>query len=153
MLKKRNVVVFLSLALILALVLNVTAFAVEGGILGTLADLKAFFVRLIVPDKNYFHNALGAISAHANERLGGVAYLYHMINNFFNELRYAPTAGLSFSLPNNFFFRGYRGMNFDFLASAKPYVDFIRNVTTAAYCIFIGICCYHKLRTFFNEQE
>ena len=48
--------------------------------------IGTFFTNLFVPADDYFVRKSAQLSAHANEKLGGVADLYHMINDFF--LRY-----------------------------------------------------------------
>lgn len=147
---------FIVVSVLLLVSFSCVAFAAGDGIIssifGGLSDIANFIKRIFVPDKDYFHNQLAIISKMTNDRLGGIAYLYNMLNEFFQELRNTPAAGLSFKLPNSFFFKGYKGFSFDFFASAAPYINFIRNVTTSAFCLFIAVACYHKIRTFFSEN-
>lgn len=142
-------------AILLFSLLSMTVFADSSstGIFSGLGDIARFLKRLIVPDANYFHNELASLSKHANDRLGGVAYLYLMINNFFNQLKNVPNMALNFSIPNNFYFRGFQGVNIDVLGAAKPFIDLIRNVLTSAACLFTAVTCYHKLRTFFQQGD
>lgn len=130
----------------------VVAFAAEGdGLFSGLASIAQFLKNLIVPNPDYFHNKLAALSGQVNEKLGGVAYLFQMLREFFAQLNSAPTAGIVFQLPDNFFFGGYRGMSMDLFSGAKPYVGMLRNVGTAAFCVLTAIVCYHKLRAFFRS--
>lgn len=123
----------------------------SGGLFSWIGDIAQFVKRLVVPDADYFHNQLADLSAHVNDRFGGLAYLYLMLNQFFNDLKQVPNVGLKMSIPNNFFYPGYRGVTIDALSTAKPYVDFLRAFLTSSFCLLIAISCYHKLRTMFRE--
>lgn len=150
--KTKKKFLFLACLLGLFFALSCVAFAAEGGgIFSGLTSAANFIKRLFVPAPNYFHNKLGALSAHVNDRLGGLGQLYQMLHGFFSELSHPLTNGLTFRLPNNYFFAGFRGFSVDVLQSARPYIQLLRDVLTAAYCLLIATICFHKLRTFFSE--
>lgn len=152
---KRKVVVIVG-AISILMLLSLTAFAdsrAGGGIFSRLGEIARFLKRLIVPDANYFHNQLASLSKHANDRLGGVAYLYLMMNDFFHKLNNVPPVDIVFTMPNGFLFPGYKGFSVDIFTSAKPFLNLIRNVSTSALAVFTVITCYHKLRTFFQQGD
>lgn len=149
--KKHFFILFLVVAFLFTL--SVPALAVEesGGFFSGLVDIGIFIRDLIVPDSNYFSNSLSDLNDHVNDRFGGLAYLYLMLNDFFKQLGNAPAVALNVSIPNHLFFPGYRGMSLDFFVGAKPYISFLRSFLTAATCLYTAIVCYHKLRLFFSE--
>lgn len=124
----------------------------DNGIFGGLSDVLSFVKDIFIPKPDYFHNKITALNDKINDKLGGVAYLYNMIKEFLSDLsRGASAADLTFSVPKNFLYSGYGGFSIDFLQSSKPYIKLLNDVLTAAFCIFTGIMCYHKLRTIFAE--
>lgn len=142
---------FLFMGLFCLLSLNVYADGETGiSIFSGLGQVAQFIKGLIVPDENYFHNSLAALSKHLNERLEGVAFLYQMLNNFFRQLNNVPDVALNIKIPDNFFWGGYQGITIDFLKSARPYIKIIRDVLSPTACLFTAIACYHKLRSFFQ---
>lgn len=146
-------VLFIVCLLALFLAFSSVAFAAEGGggIFSGLESLANFFKRIFVPDKDYFMNKITGLNDRLNDRFGGIAYLYQLLHHFFSALGSSSTASITFKLPNNYFFEGYRGMTIDFFQLAKPYINVLRSVLTSAYVLFIAICCYHRLRTLFRE--
>lgn len=145
-------VLFIVCLLALFLAFSCAAFAAEGGgIFSGLESLANFVKRIFVPDKNYFMNKIAGLNARLNDRFGGIAYLFQLLHHFFSAIGSSSTAAITFKLPNNYFFEGYRGMAIDFFQLARPYISVLRSVLTSAYVLFIAICCYHKLRTLFRE--
>lgn len=145
---KKIASVFLVLALLCAL--SVPAFAVDSD---EDEHNTNFIKALFVPSDNYFQNKIQVLNEKVNAKLGGVAYLYNMLDSFFKTLSSgAPNTDLKFSVPNNYLYSGYKGFDFDFLYSAKPYIKLLKDVLTAACYLLTGIICYHKLRTFFSAS-
>lgn len=136
--------------LMLLLSLSIPAFAVDA------EDEQAntsFIKSLFVPSDNYFQNKMQVLNDKVNAKLGGVAYLYNMLQSFFTTLDSgAPDVGINFSLPNGYLYNGYKGFKYDFLYTAKPYIKLMKDVLTAACYLITGIVCYHKLRTFFSAS-
>lgn len=155
-LEQKKIIVLLVVFLLSFTILSFSVFAdtaQSNSFVSDIGEIARFFKRLVVPEPNYFHNKLGALSQHINERLGGVSYLYQMINNFFKQLKNVPDVSLAFSLPDNFLFPGYRGFSYNFFESARPYVKVFRDVATATCYLSTAIICYHKLRTFFQQGD
>ena len=145
-------VLFIVCLLALFLAFSCVAFAAEeGGVFSGLESLANFVKRIFVPAPNYFHNELGSLSGHVNERFAGLGQLYQLLHGFFSELSHPVTSGITFKLPNNYFFAGYRGMSIDFFQLAKPYISLLRDFLTACYTLIVAIACFHRLRTFFRE--
>lgn len=109
--------------------------------------IGTFFINLFVPADDYFVRKSAQLSAHANEKLGGVADLYHMINDFFDAFDQARTSSFYFSIPNS----GITGANVDLYFVAAPLIRVIKAILTAFICLITAIACYHKLRKFFKE--
>lgn len=142
--------------LVMVLLLSLPVVAADGesrSIFSGLLDIGIFIRDLFVPDGNYFNNQLSSLNDHINSRFAGLGQLYQMINHFFQQLQNAPTAKLGLTIPSNFFFPGYRGTKVDFLLSARPYIELLRDVLNASACLLTAIICYHKLRHFFTEGE
>ena len=138
------------LILILCIVLSVPAFAADAGDQQTNTN---FIKGLFVPADNYFQNKMQVLNDKVNAKLGGVAYLYNMLHSFFTTLDSgAPDVSLNFAMPNNYFFSGYKGFNYNVLHSAKPFINLLKDVLSAACYLITGIVCYHKLRTFFSAS-
>ena len=116
-------------------------------------DVANFIKYLIVPEPEYFHNRLYYLNTLVNSKFGGIAQLYNTLEDFFTKISSVKTAGLTFSLPNNYFFKGYKGFDFDILTMAYPYISLIRSVFSGFIFLITVIACYHKLRTFFNTGE
>ena len=151
--RKKSLIILL--AVLVAFTLSVPVLAADGqsrGFFDTLADIGTFIRDLFVPDGNYFNDQLSSLNDHVNSRFAGLGQLYQMINDFFKVLSSPPDVSLSLTVPNNFLFPGYRGTKVDVFTSARPYIDFMRNVLNASACLFTGIVCYHKLRHFFTEE-
>ena len=145
----------LFLPVLLAVLLTVPAFAdspaptAEGD--SFWGGIGTFFTNLFVPADDYFVRKSAQLSAHANEKLGGVADLYHMINDFFEAFDQARTSSFIFSLPNNFYADGSRGFSLNVFSWGTSIIRVIKAILTAAVCILTAIACYHKLRKFFKE--
>lgn len=140
------------LVLLLAVSLSVPAFAADGESGGGI-DMT-FFKSLFVPAPNYFYNKVQQLNEKVNEKFGGLAYLYQMLDNFFTTLKNPPaSSALAVSMPDNFLYKGYRGFKYDLFGASvvKPYVSMLRKVFTGFCCLLTGIACYHKLRTFLSE--
>lgn len=116
-----------------------------------LADL---FKSIFVPSDHYFYNKVAQLNDNVNKKLGGVAQLYHIIENFFKSLDMPDAeANLSFSLPDGWYYDGYKGASVNLFAMAKPFIRLLRDVFNVGLCILTAVACYHKLRGFFTEQE
>lgn len=115
---------------------------------GTIGD---FFKWLFVPEGDYFVTKSSELSAHVNQKLGGVAELYWFLNDFFKALGGVSPSRMQVTLPNNFWMKGSPGFSFDLFGTAAPVISVIRSVTTCLFCLLTGIACYHKLRKFFRE--
>ncbi len=144
-------------AVLLLTSLPVTAYAVDGGhwwdAFSWLGDIANFIKYLFVPSENYFHNRLSHLNSLVNEKFGGLGQLYQTLNDFFRKLSSPASVRLEFTMPDDFFWQGYSGFSMNFLQSAAPYLNLLRNVLTAAFFLLTVIVCYHKLRTFFTEEE
>lgn len=116
-------------------------------------DIANFIKYLFVPSENYFHNRLSYLSSLCNQKFGGLGQLYQTMNDFFGRLGNPGSAELRFRIPNNFLWNGSTGVSFDMLSGASSYISLIRSVLTAAFFLFTVVVCYHKLRTFFTEEE
>lgn len=153
--KKKIVAVSLAVILLFSFCTVAYAADADGGIVESifsgLKEAANFLGKLFVPDANYFHNKLGDLSARVNERFGGLAYLYRILNNFFSSLKNVPAIEFMVNIPNNFLFRGYKGISLDFFSAAKPYISFLRNTLNAFFYIFTAVICYKKLLTFFHR--
>lgn len=148
--KKRVLSVLLALVLVVGM--SVPAFADGGGLsLTILEQVKTFVIRLIVPPDEYFYDKLDELNEITTDKFGGVAQLHDMLNEFMESLQMPQSAGLVFSLPDDYFSDGYRGFSINMFAMAGPYINLLRGVLNAACCIMTAILCYHKLRTFFSE--
>lgn len=116
--------------------------------------LASFFKSIFVPSDRYFYNKVAQLNDNVNKKLGGVAQLYHIIENFLKSLDMPDAeASLSFNMPDNFYYDGYKGMNINIFSLAKPFVRLLKDVFNTGLCILTAIACYHKLRGFFTEQE
>ena len=113
--------------------------------------IGTFFVNLFVPADDYFVRKSAQLSAHANEKLGGVADLYHMINDFFSAFDQARTSSFIVSIPDNFYADGSRGFALNVFSWGTSIIRVIKAILTAAVCLITAIACYHKLRKFFKE--
>lgn len=147
--RKRHII-FLAFVFALLLAFSCAAFAAAGSDGGGGFNLWGFIKSIFVPGKDYFQNKMAVLNDKINRKLGGVAYLYLMINYFFKTLDSVPGASIKFSLPNGYFYQGYTGMSVDLLSYAGTYVKVLKDVLTASYCLFIAIVCYHKLRKLFS---
>lgn len=149
---KRRRLLLLSTVILLLVVLSTVAFASNGGsFFFGLDDIAMFFKNIFVPAPNYFHNKLSVLYKRLYDRLGGLAYLYLMLHYFFKTLENVPSASMVISIPNNFFFTGYKGFSLDLFTSAQPYIRMLRSVLTVSVCLATAIACYHKFRTLFRE--
>lgn len=116
--------------------------------------LANLFKSIFVPSDRYFYNKTAELNNNINKKLGGVAQLYHIIENFFKSLDMPDAnASLSLNMPNDFFYDGYKGTKVDIFSMAKPFIRLLKDVFNVALCILTAIACYHKLRGFFTEQE
>lgn len=116
--------------------------------------LANLFKSVFVPSDHYFYNKTAELNNNINKKLGGVAQLYHIIENFFKSLDMPDAnASLSLNMPNDFFYDGYKGTKVDIFAMAKPFIRLLKDVFNVTLCILTAIACYHKLRGFFTEQE
>lgn len=118
------------------------------------SNMAQLFKSLFVPSDHYFYNKVAELNNNVNKKLGGVAQLYHIIENFFKSLNMPDNeANLSFELPNNWFYDGYKGTSLNLFSMAKPFIRLLKDVFNVCLCILTAIVCYHKLRGFFTEQE
>lgn len=155
---KRKGAVILFAVLLAACVLAIPAFAVEdsGGhwwdAFSWFGEIANFVKSLIVPPENYWHNRLTKLNSLVNAKFSGLGQLYQTLNDFFRKLADPASVQLKVSIPDNFFFSGYRGVSIDFLGSAAPYIRFLRSALSGSCFLFTVIVCYHKVRTFFTEE-
>ncbi len=117
----------------------------------SLADIYQAAKNIFVPKEDYFHNKLKHLNDLVNDRFAGLGHLYLMLNDFFKRLNNPKAASLTFTLPENYFFKGSGGFTGDLLYSARPYIELLKGVLNGAVCIYTAIVCYHKLRKFFSE--
>lgn len=110
--------------------------------------LIAFIKGLFIPSDNYFTNQFQRLNDRFSEKMGGLGLLFGSIQNFFSSLGTLSTSSLSFALPDNYFFSGYKGININFLDSISVYVNLIRNVFNVVVCLLTSFCCYKKIVTF-----
>ena len=115
-------------------------------------EIANFVKSLIVPPENYFHNRLAKLNAMVNAKFSGLGQLYRTLDQFFRVLADPAPAQLKVSIPDNFFFQGYRGFSMDFFGAAAPYLRFLRSALSGSCFLFTIIVCYHKVRTFFTEE-
>lgn len=114
--------------------------------------LAGFISWLFVPPEDYFITQISEINDAVNSKLGGLAYLYQLLNHFFKQLNMSDSeAALNFELPKDFFFDGYAGMKVNTLSLAMPFVSMLKSVANIFICISTAIACYHKIRSFFSE--
>lgn len=116
-------------------------------------DIANFVKYLIVPSENYFHNRLSLLNSLVNEKFGGLGQLYQTLDDFFHRLSSPAPIEFEFTMPDNFLFSGFKGFSVDFFANAAPYINFGRSLLTAGFFLLTVIICYHKIRTFFTEEE
>lgn len=116
------------------------------------SNLFEFVKGLFIPSDDFFPNQIQLLQDKVNEKMGGVSYLYNMFENFFNGLKNTTqSTALNFSLPDNHFFKGYKGMSFDFLSSGAVYIKFFRDVANVSICLVTAFVCYKKLTLFFHD--
>lgn len=117
----------------------------------TFSSVLDFIKDIFVPKENYFNNQIAKLNDNVNKKLGGVAYLYHLIESFFNTLLSAPSADFSFSVPDGFFGSGFKGAKFDFFHMAKPFIRLLRTSFTAFVCLITAVVCYRKIVKLFEK--
>lgn len=155
--KRTGAAVFIAL-LLSACILMVPAYAADdtGGhwwdAFSWFGEIANFAKSLIVPPENYFHNRLAKLNGMVNAKFAGLGQLYRTLDQFFRVLSDPAPAQLKVSIPDNFFFQGYRGLSIDFFGSAAPYLRFLRSALSGSCFLFTVTVCYHKVRTFFTEE-
>jgi len=115
-------------------------------------DVANFVKSLVVPPANYWHNRLASLNSMINKKFAGLGQLYQTLNDFFYKLGDPAPTELTFAIPDDFLFPGFRGFSMDFLASSSLLIRFLRSFLTACCFVFTMIICYHKIRTFFTED-
>lgn len=138
---------------LLVIVLCVSMFGVCVSIAAERDDTTVWgFVKSIfVPSPDYFQTKMAVINEKLKTKLGGVAYLYLMIEHFLTTLDSVPSADLAFTIPAGFWGSGSPGFSYRFDAPAtRPYIRVVRDVSTASYILMIAVWLYHKVRTFFE---
>lgn len=121
----------------------------DGGF--TFSSILDFVKDIFVPKDNYFNNQIAKLNNNVNKKLGGVAYLYKMVESFFSTLQTAPSTDYTVSVPNGFFGSGYKGFDLDFFHMAKPFINLMRAVITAFICIGTAVVCYRKIIKLFEK--
>ena len=122
----------------------------SGGLLAWIAD----FIRwLFVPDSGYFQSQISRLSDKVNSKLGGLSYLYQMLQNFFQGLQHPGQAGLSMQVQPGYWFSGSGGVSVNLLGGAIPFVSMLRTVTTGLFAILTAMAGYKKLRSLFTAGE
>lgn len=119
----------------------------EPGLVGYIFD---FIVSIFIPPEGYFTEKIATLSNQLNAKLGGVSYLYQMLRNFFDGLRYPSAASLVMDIPQGYLFSGSQRMTANILTSAAPYLYFFRAVSTVALALFTAMACYRSLRGLFG---
>lgn len=150
---KKLIVLLLCITLFFSLSISVCASDVsptadEGFTFGTILE---FIKDIFVPSTNYFNNKIAVLNNNINDRLGGVAYLFQMINSFFDTLKTAPLTEFNFSVPDGMYGSDYKGFSIDVFSMAKPFIRILRSVSIAFMCLFTGIICYKKLIKLFEK--
>jgi len=112
---------------------------------------NGFWSSLFVPSDNYFRDKTAELSRRANEKLGGVADLYFILQDFFNALNSPSYSPIKATVPNNFFAKGSPGFSIDIFAMIEPILRHVKAIMTCFVCVFTAITCYHKLRKFFDH--
>jgi len=120
---------------------------------GWFGNVANFIKYLVVPPENYWHNRLAKLNGLINAKFSGLGQLYQTLSDFFWRLSDPASGQLIASIPDNFFFDGYRGFSMDFFGAATPYIRFLRSFLSAGFFLFTIVVCYHKLRSFFTERE
>lgn len=110
-----------------------------------------FIVHIFVPHSNYFNNKIAVLNDNVNKKLGGVAYLFHMITYFFKTMQNCPYTDFKVSMPEGFFYSGYKGFTQDVFLFAKPFIRLLRSVIVGFICIITAIACYKKLIVLFEK--
>lgn len=151
---KKRIFVILLLMFVCFFACSVVTFAADdsgGGFFPSFGDILDFIKNIFIPKPNYFVNKFADLNGKVNDKLGGIAYLYSTLNNFFKALSGgAPDIGLAFTIPANYLFSGHKGISVDALTSARPYLKFMKDVLNVSCCLFTATCCYHKLRVIFE---
>lgn len=115
-------------------------------------NLQGFVEWIFLPSADFFPNQIQELQDKVNQKMGGVVYLYNMVRNFFSGLKNTTrSAALNFSLPDNYFFNGYKGMSIDFLSSGAVYIKLLRDVANVLICLVTAFVCYRKLTAFFSD--
>lgn len=86
----------------------------------------------------------------AKAKLGGVADLYRLMEDFFSALDNGGAYSFTFSIPDNAFMSGSKGFSVDYMEPVQPVVHILHDVLTAFICIMTAVACYHKLRKLFD---
>lgn len=113
--------------------------------------LADFFRWLFVPSADYFARKSAALSGHLNRKLGGVAELYRMLDDFFKALGGSAPSRMQAKLPAGFWFPGSEGFSYDIFAIVEPMLPVIRAISTGLIVLMTAIALYHHLRRFFQE--
>lgn len=112
----------------------------------------AEFIRwLFVPGANYFAGKSAALSGHLNRKLGGVAELYRLLEDFFKALGGSYPTRMQARLPAGFWFPGSEGVSWDIFGLVEPMLPVIRAISTGVIVLMTAIAIYHHLRRFFQE--
>lgn len=150
---KKLIVLLLCITLFFSLSISVFASDVsptadEGFTFGTILE---FIKDIFVPSTNYFNNKIAVLNNNINDRLGGVAYLFQMINSFFDTLKTAPLTEFKVSVPDGLYGSDFNGIDVDVFSHAKPFLRLLRSSVIAFMCLFTGIICYKKLIKLFEK--
>lgn len=127
----------------------------EGGILdwigGFFTNLWDFFVKLIVPDAEYFSNWFEEIKNAAMEKLGPVGDIFGALGDLFGSLENDTTSSsLILDIPRNHFFQGFDGVRVDLLESGKDIIAVVKGFLTACMVLLTCIVCYKRIIVLFE---
>lgn len=123
----------------------------DGDMGGFFAKMFDFVKGLFFPSSDYFPNQIQRLQGIVNKKMGGVGYLYSMLKNFFTQLKNTSVStALTFSIPDNFLFKGDKGITINLLESAAVYIKLLRDVVNVVVCLVTAMVCYKKLSAFFS---
>ena len=127
----------------------------DNGILGFIKDffknLGDFFIKIVVPPKDYFKNFFSEIQMAVNGKFKALTDLYTILCNF-GKLEVEGEVSSLWHIPDNYIYQGFKGFDVDILQGAKPYLIFLRPVLTAVVVLMTAITCYKKLASIMERN-
>lgn len=108
--------------------------------------LLAFFISIFVPEEGYFSEWFETIRAALDKKVGGLTKVMDAISGGFDSLQKpGSTGGVSLKLPDNLYYDGYKGAEFNLLEFINPALVHVRSWLNAVVVIFTCIFCFKKL--------